>query len=95
MADGQPEMQIAYSSGFTALSFFVPIFVLLAAFFSIGSDITASWWRVCIGGVLSGGAICGMHYLGNASIYNYVCEYDTINVVGSGRSTPGSPCGWK
>ncbi|KAK2044341.1 hypothetical protein LZ31DRAFT_522855 [Colletotrichum somersetense] len=83
LADGEPELQIAYSSGFTALSFFVPIAVLLAAFVAVGINNTVSWWRVCIGGVLAGAAICGMHYLGNNSIDNYVCIYNPINVVGA------------
>nr|XP_036585779.1 mhyt domain signaling [Colletotrichum truncatum]KAF6795970.1 mhyt domain signaling [Colletotrichum truncatum] len=76
-------MQIAYSSGFTALSFFVPIAVLLAAFVAVGTNNTVSWWRVAIGGVLAGAAICGMHYLGNNSIDNYICIYNPINVVGA------------
>lgn len=76
-------MQIAYSSGFTALSFFVPIAVLLAAFVAIGTNNVVSWWRVSVGGILAGAAICGMHYLGNNSIDNYVCMYNPLNVVGS------------
>ncbi|GKT49427.1 single-stranded DNA-binding protein RIM1, mitochondrial [Colletotrichum spaethianum] len=83
LADGEPELQIAYSSGFTALSFFVPIAVLLAAFVAVGINNTVSWWRVCVGGVLAGAAICGMHYLGNNSIDNYVCIYNPVNVVGA------------
>lgn len=76
-------MQIAYSGGFTALSFFVPIVVLLIAFLAIGSSNNVSWWRVVTGGALAGAAICGMHYLGNASIDNYACVYNPINVVGA------------
>ncbi|KZL65684.1 MHYT domain signaling protein [Colletotrichum tofieldiae] len=83
LADGEPVLQIAYSSGFTALSFFVPIAVLLAAFVAVGINNTVSWWRVCIGGVLAGAAICGMHYLGNNSIDNYICIYNPVNVVGA------------
>jgi len=83
LADGEPELQIAYSSGFTALSFFVPIAVLLAAFVAVGINNTVSWWRVSVGGVLAGAAICGMHYLGNNSIDNYICIYNPINVVGA------------
>ncbi|OIW27762.1 hypothetical protein CONLIGDRAFT_542746, partial [Coniochaeta ligniaria NRRL 30616] len=81
LADGQLELQIAYSSGFTALSFFVPIIVLLAAFVAIGTSNQVYWWRVATGGTLAGAAICGMHYLGNASINNYVCIYNYINVA--------------
>lgn len=83
MAGGEIELQIAYSSGFTALSFFVPILVLLAAFIAIGTSNEVSWYRVAAGGTLAGGAICGMHYLGNASINNYVCIYNYVNVAAS------------
>jgi NO-binding membrane sensor protein with MHYT domain len=81
MANGEVELQIAYSSGFTALSFFVPIMVLLTAFIAIGTSNEVSWWRVATGGTLAGAAICGMHYLGNASINNYVCTYNIANVA--------------
>lgn len=83
IGDGNPQLQIAYSSGFTALSFFMPILVLLAAFVALGTNEKVSWWRVAIGGSLAGAAICGMHYLGNASISNYVCIYNAANVVGA------------
>jgi NO-binding membrane sensor protein with MHYT domain len=83
MGNGAIELQIAYSSGFTALSFFVPIFVLLVAFVVSGTSSVVSWWRTALGGSLAGGAICGMHYLGNASINNYVCIYNYVNVIGA------------
>ncbi|KAK8863287.1 FAD dependent oxidoreductase-domain-containing protein [Apiospora arundinis] len=82
LGDGQLELQISYSAGFTALSFFIPIMVLLLAFVAAGIN-TVSWYRISGGGSLAGGAICGMHYLGNASIANYTCVYSTPNVVGS------------
>ncbi|KAK4119781.1 hypothetical protein N657DRAFT_626081 [Parathielavia appendiculata] len=84
---GEPELQIAYSVGVTIASFFVPIIVLLVAFFVVTGASTSgnrvSWWRVSIAGTLSGGAICGMHYLGNSSISNYRCTYVVPFVVGS------------
>ncbi|KAM0352849.1 hypothetical protein ACHAPU_001731 [Fusarium lateritium] len=83
LADGQPELQVAYSSGFTAVSFFVPILVLLAAFMAVGTNNVVSWWRLVAGGVLCGTAVCGMHYLGNASINNYTCVYQPAYVIGS------------
>ncbi len=46
LGNGEPELQIAYSSRFTALSFFIPILVLLAAFVAIGAKNRVSWWRV-------------------------------------------------
>ncbi|RKK18699.1 hypothetical protein BFJ66_g16443 [Fusarium oxysporum f. sp. cepae] len=83
LADGVPDMQVAYSSGVTAVSFFVPILVLLAAFVAVGTNNSVSWWRLITGGVLCGTAVCGMHYLGNASIDNYTCVYRPAYVVSS------------
>ncbi|KAK4153769.1 hypothetical protein C8A00DRAFT_15022 [Chaetomidium leptoderma] len=87
LLNGEPELQIAYSVGVTVASFFVPIFVLLVAFFVVtgtsSSSNQISWWRVAASGTLSGGAICGMHYLGNASISNYRCDYVVSFVAGS------------
>ncbi|KIM93801.1 hypothetical protein OIDMADRAFT_45950 [Oidiodendron maius Zn] len=71
LARGQEELQIAYGSGFTVLSFFIPIIVLLAAFTAVGSGDRVSFFRVSVGGTLAGSAICGMHYLGQAGIWNY------------------------
>lgn len=83
MGAGEDQLQITYSSGFTALSFFLPIMVLVAAFVAMGTNNKVSWWRVAVGGWLAGSAICGMHYLGNASINNYVLVYRSGNVVGA------------
>ncbi|KAI0106969.1 hypothetical protein GGR51DRAFT_559654 [Nemania sp. FL0031] len=83
LAQDQPELQIAYSSGFTAFSFFLVIIALFAAFIAAGANNDVSLWRICVGGTLAGGAICGMHYVGNASIANYSCEYTIVNVVGA------------
>jgi NO-binding membrane sensor protein with MHYT domain len=59
LGDGEPELQIAYSSGYTALSFFIPILVLLPAFVAIGANSKMYWWRICMGGTIAGAAICG------------------------------------
>ncbi|ROT34959.1 hypothetical protein SODALDRAFT_284565 [Sodiomyces alkalinus F11] len=83
IANGERQLQIAYSSSFTAVSFFVPIVVLLGAFLAIGINNIVSWWRVTAGGVLAGAAICGMHYLGEYSVSNYDCIYRLSNVLGS------------
>ncbi|KAH7142919.1 hypothetical protein B0J13DRAFT_503327 [Dactylonectria estremocensis] len=83
LANGEPELQIQYSSGFTAVSFFVPIVVLLAAFVAVGTNNAVSWRRVTAGGILCGVAICGMHYLGNASISNYICIYQPAYIIGA------------
>ena len=84
LLDGDLQMQIAYSSGATALSFFVPIFVLLAAFLAVGTNDKVSNVRVAVGGTLAGLAICGMHYLGQAGIANYGCVYSIPHVAAAG-----------
>ena len=76
-------MQIAYSTSFTVISFFVPIIVLLIAFLAVSSNNQTRWWRIGLSGSLSGGAICGMHYLGDASISNYQCTYAAPYVIGA------------
>lgn len=79
--DDEPRLRIDYSSGYGALSFFLPIIVLLVTFMIIGANYKVSWKRICCGGVLSGAAICGMHYLGNASIRNYDVVYDRAYIA--------------
>ncbi|CAG9981343.1 unnamed protein product [Clonostachys byssicola] len=81
LGDNEPEIQIAYSTLFTVISFFVPILVLLLTFIAIGNSI--SWVRISLGGFLCGSAVCGMHYLGNASIENYTCTYKIGYVIGA------------
>ena len=76
-------MQVDYSVGVTILSFCLPVIFLLAAFYAIGISNRVAWWRVVTAGVLCGAAICGMHYLGNASIRNYQCIYKIQYIVGA------------
>jgi NO-binding membrane sensor protein with MHYT domain len=83
LGGGVHNLQIAYNAGYTALSFFVPIVVLLAAFTAVGSNESVSWIRIVFGGSLAGLAICGMHYLGQAGISNYTSVYSIGNVVGA------------
>ncbi|KAH7016077.1 uncharacterized protein B0I36DRAFT_395903 [Microdochium trichocladiopsis] len=83
LLNGEPELQIVYSVRTTVASFFVPVVVLLIAFLAVSINEDVRWWRVCLAGLLSGSAICGMHYLGDASISNYRCSYNTANVVGA------------
>ncbi|KAM0319411.1 hypothetical protein ACHAPQ_010373 [Fusarium lateritium] len=83
LGEGETEMQVAYSSGITVLSFCMPVLILLAAFYAIGFSNRISWLRVLTAGVLCGSAICGMHYLADASIENYTCVYNKAYIVGA------------
>lgn len=83
LGDDQPQLQIVYSAGFTMISFFVPVLVVLLAFASVGSNDTMNTTRVVLGGALTGFAVCGMHYLAQAGISNYECLYPIPFVVGA------------
>jgi len=83
MEEGQPDLQIGYSPGFTAGSFFLPICAVGIAFylFTVSEEVTII--GTIAGGCLSGFAICGMHYLGQGGISNYQAVYDWKYVFGS------------
>jgi NO-binding membrane sensor protein with MHYT domain len=83
LGDGESAHQISYSPGFTALSFFLPILVLMMAFYFLGSTSEAKPIYIVLGGILTGTAVCGMHYLGDYGIANYTCTYRIANVVGA------------
>lgn len=73
MGDGNPEIQIYYSPGYTALSAVIPILVLSMAF------LVADWktqnqkslFYLILVGIFAGGAIACMHYSANFGIINY------------------------
>jgi NO-binding membrane sensor protein with MHYT domain len=83
MAEGQPDMQIVYNTGFTSVSFFLPIVVLFAAFYLLGTTDRVNRYYIAISGVLMGVAIGAMHYVGQLGISNYHCTYQAANVVGA------------
>ncbi|KAG5913530.1 hypothetical protein E4U42_001079, partial [Claviceps africana] len=83
MLDGEESFQIAYSTSLTVMSLLLPILVLVLAFLGVSGNGRIRWWRVLLAGILSGCAICGMHYLANASISNYVSSYQVSYLVGS------------
>ncbi|OAL70865.1 hypothetical protein A7D00_5195 [Trichophyton violaceum] len=80
---GDLQYQISYSSSFTVTSFFLPIVVLLFAFYFIGASERAGYWYIIATGTLTGLAVCGMHYVGQLGIANYSCTYHVGNVVGA------------
>ena len=74
---------IVYSSTFTAVSFFLPILVLLGAFNLMATSAHASYILITVSGILVGAAVCGMHYLGQLGIVNYSCRYQVGHVIGA------------
>ena len=83
MDQGQADMQIQYSPGFTVGSIFLPIFGLLVAFYSFSVSESVRISGIILGGFLTGAAICGMHYMGQIGIANYRTTYHWQYVMGS------------
>jgi NO-binding membrane sensor protein with MHYT domain len=83
LGDGADSDQISYNVPFTIVSLFLPVLVLCAAFYAISFEERPAMTRLAVGGVLTGGAICGMHYIGQLGISNYVCSYAAGNIVGA------------
>lgn len=74
LGHGAKDIQILYNVAFTGTSFVLPVIVLLAAFYSVGVEEKAGYLRILIGGLLTGSAVCGMHYVGQLGIANYKCS---------------------
>ncbi|KAE8306794.1 hypothetical protein BDV41DRAFT_93120 [Aspergillus transmontanensis] len=81
LGNGESDIQILYSVTFTGVSFVLPVIVLLAAFYAIGTNEKAGYIRIMTGGVLTGSSVCGMHYIGQLGIANYQCSYRAANVA--------------
>lgn len=99
-SSGSDGLQLSYSPGFTALSFFIPIICLLLAYLLMGTASEAvGWVRLVTGGTFAGLSICGMHYL--VSFPAYVSR-DNVDGVVEGTSWHFQlpiilyprPCGW-
>jgi len=80
---GQEQFQLAYNTGYTILSLFLPILVLILAFILVGVGDFTKLWRIMIAGVFGGLAIAGMHYVGQLSVVNYSTTYSAGYVVGA------------
>ncbi|MBZ6431123.1 MAG: hypothetical protein LBE64_08420 [Acinetobacter pittii] len=83
LGEGEPHVQAMYNVAFTGTSFVLPVVVLLFAFYAVGVEEKAGYIRILVGGLLTGSAVCGMHYIGQLGISNYRCSYHVANVVGS------------
>lgn len=83
LGDGDSHIQISYSVPYTGLSFVCPVLILFTAFYAGGASEKAGYIRIISGGVLTGAAVFGMHYIGQMGISNYNLDYHVGNFVGS------------
>jgi NO-binding membrane sensor protein with MHYT domain len=86
LGTGELQLQLAYNSGFTALSAFLPIVFLFIALslFEIRHPSEALFWPILVGaGFITGLSITGMHYVGNFGINNYQLHNPAQYVIGA------------
>ena len=83
MVNGEEYLQIQYSPGFTAGSFFLPVCVVGIAFYLFSITENVSILATMVGGLMLGSAVCGMHYMGQKGIANYTPYYSWKRVLGS------------
>jgi len=83
MDHGRAGLQIQYSPGPTTGSFLLPIVGLTIAFYILSTSESVSVLRTLIGGVLTGIAVCGMHYMSQIGLANYSASYNLAYVFGS------------
>ena len=83
MFSGEGGLQIAYSDSYTAGSFFLAICVVTLAFYLFAASESVSLSGTFVGGILTGTAVCGMHYVGQGGISNYTPVYRWPYILGS------------
>jgi NO-binding membrane sensor protein with MHYT domain len=86
LGNNEPQLQLAYNGGFTALSAFLPIIFLLVAFslFELRHPSDTLFWPILVGaGFIAGLSITGMHYVGNFGINNYQLHNPAPYVIGA------------
>ena len=83
IGNGEELYQFEYNVGRTVASFFLPIVFVGLAFFVLSTSEQATRLRILAGGLISGTAVCGMHYLGQESIVNYRNYFDWRYVLAS------------
>ncbi|KAI8879931.1 hypothetical protein K501DRAFT_192481 [Backusella circina FSU 941] len=80
--DGQV-YQLSYSAGFTFASLIVAIVTMLLAFVFVGITEEAKLIRIIPSGIIAGGGICVMHYLGQFAIDFFILKNKIPYVIGA------------
>lgn len=79
LGNGESEIQLVYSPGYSTLSVFLPIIGLSVAFATAEYPFrspTLQWIALICTGVFAGLSIVGMHYMGNFGTSNYKLQYE-------------------
>lgn len=84
LADGEIQLQLYYSSGYTGLSCVFPVVGLTLAFQIAELSVKSFLLRRCLdvaAGGMAGAAIVAMHYVGNLGAMNYTLIYPRRYIV--------------
>jgi len=84
LGNGEAELQLEYSPGYTILSCILPVLGLSVAFYIAELRISSKLLRRFLDvltGVLAGTSIVGMHYCGNVGTSNYNLHYPARYIV--------------
>ncbi|ORY96859.1 hypothetical protein BCR43DRAFT_492392 [Syncephalastrum racemosum] len=77
------QYQLAYSAGYTFISLAVAVSCMFIAFAFVGITEEAHLVRIIASGVLAGGGIATMHYLGQFAIDFFILQYKTPYIAGA------------
>lgn len=98
LGDGEDEIQLYYSSTYTAVSAVLPIiviflgFLLADLFFKGSKNTTTRYLALLMCGVCCGAAVTEMHYLGNNGTTDYRLEPAWQYIVGAASIAVGACC---
>ena len=87
LGDGAPTLQLDYNPGYTALSTFLPIIAMVAAFTIADVRHRGHNKRfiasLVISGIMAGNAVVAMHYTGDLGVANYHIEFRPSHIGGA------------
>lgn len=96
LGDGEEEIQLYYSSAYTAISAIIPIVVMFLGltvadkFYKSSKKPYVRWISLMVCGICAGAAVTEMHYLGNNGTTNYRLKLSWAHVIGAASIAVGA-----
>jgi NO-binding membrane sensor protein with MHYT domain len=96
LGDGEKEIQLYYSSSYTAVSAVLPVVVIFVGllvadrFYKGSKHAVTRYSSLVVCGVCAGAAVTEMHYLGNNGTTNYRLKLSWPHVFGAASIAVGA-----